>query len=114
MYYVHGLGIDYKDGQYEIFMQLINFSNVAKSESPNPQATQSEIGHSKGKTLEEAITKDIDIYRLSEHLYRKNAKVWKKLEKDGKIPLTPSSISKLEIDVKVNSGRKTFVKTMKE
>ncbi|GAB0171607.1 Ger(x)C family spore germination protein [Lysinibacillus sp. CTST325] len=67
------------------------------------------------RTYEEALAKDIDIYRLSEHLYRKNVKVWKKLEKDGKIPLTPSTISKLEIDVhQVNSGRKTFTGTINE
>ncbi|KOS61387.1 Ger(x)C family spore germination protein [Lysinibacillus agricola] len=66
-------------------------------------------------TYEEALAKDMDIYRLSEHLYRKNVKVWRKLEKDGKIPLTPNSISKLEIDVNnVNPGRKTFVETIKE
>lgn len=66
-------------------------------------------------TYKEALAKDIDIYRLSEHLYRKNVKVWKKIEKNGKIPLTPSSISKLEIDInQVNSGRKTFTGTFNE
>ncbi|MFJ5562723.1 Ger(x)C family spore germination protein [Lysinibacillus xylanilyticus] len=64
-------------------------------------------------TYKEALAKDIDIYRLSEHLYRKNVKVWKKLEQDGKISLTPNSISKLEIDVnQLNSGRKTFTGTI--
>lgn len=29
-------------------------------------------------TYKEALTKDIDIYRLSEQLYRENVKVWKK------------------------------------
>ncbi|MFJ7978857.1 Ger(x)C family spore germination protein [Lysinibacillus xylanilyticus] len=66
-------------------------------------------------TYKEALAKDIDIYRLSEHLYRKNVKVWKKLEQDGKISLTPNSISKLEIDVNnLNSGRKTFTGTINE
>ncbi|MFC9538706.1 Ger(x)C family spore germination protein [Lysinibacillus sp. NPDC056959] len=66
-------------------------------------------------TYKEALAKDIDIYRLSEHLYRKNVKVWKKLEKDGKIPLTPSSISKLEINInQLKSGRKTFSRTINE
>ncbi|MGE7946850.1 Ger(x)C family spore germination protein [Lysinibacillus sp. NPDC093688] len=66
-------------------------------------------------TYEEALAQDIDIYRLSEQLYRKNVKVWKKLEKDGKIPLTSSSISKLKIDVnQVNSGRKIFTGTINE
>lgn len=60
MYYVDGLGIDYKDDQYEVYLQLINFSNVAKSENPNPQAVQAEVGQSKGKTLEEAL---FNLYR---------------------------------------------------
>lgn len=66
-------------------------------------------------TYKEALAKDIDIYRLSEHLYRKNVKLWKKIEKDGKIPLTPSSISKLEINInQLQSGRKTFSRTINE
>ncbi len=60
MYYVHGVGVDFKDNQYEVYIQLINFSDVAKSETPNPQTTPSEIGHAKGVTMEEAIYK---IYR---------------------------------------------------
>ena len=57
MYYVDGIGIDYKDGQYEIYMQIINFANVAKTEGPSPQGAQSEIGFAKGKTMEEAFFK---------------------------------------------------------
>ncbi|KOP80100.1 spore gernimation protein [Lysinibacillus sp. FJAT-14745] len=57
MYYIDGIGIDYKDGQYEIYMQIINFSTVAKSEAPPSQAPPSEIGFAKGKTMEEAFFK---------------------------------------------------------
>ncbi|WP_107923981.1 Ger(x)C family spore germination protein [Lysinibacillus parviboronicapiens] len=57
MYYIHGVGIDFKDDEYEIFMQIIDFSNVAKSEQPNPNPTQAEIGRAKGKTMEEALFK---------------------------------------------------------
>lgn len=57
MYYVHGVGVDFKDDQYEVFLQLINFSDVAKSESMNTQGTKAEIGRAKGKNLEEAIYK---------------------------------------------------------
>ncbi|MFJ7915509.1 MULTISPECIES: Ger(x)C family spore germination protein [unclassified Lysinibacillus] len=57
MYYIDGIGIDYKDGQYEIYMQIINFANVAKSEGPTPQAAPSEIGFAKGKTMEDAFFK---------------------------------------------------------
>ncbi|MGE7693896.1 Ger(x)C family spore germination protein [Lysinibacillus sp. NPDC094177] len=57
MYYIDGVGIDYKDGQYEVYLQIINFANVAKSEGPTPQAAPSEIGFAKGKTMEEAFFK---------------------------------------------------------
>ncbi|MFL1997517.1 Ger(x)C family spore germination protein [Lysinibacillus sp. 1P01SD] len=57
MYYVNGVGVDYKDNQYEIYLQLINFSNVAKTETPSPEASPAEIGHATGKTIEEAIYK---------------------------------------------------------
>ncbi len=57
MYYVHGVGIDYKDGQFEVYIQIINFATVAKSEVPNPQAVQSEVGRAKGRTMEEAFFK---------------------------------------------------------
>lgn len=57
MYYVHGVGVDFKDNQYEVFLQLINFADVAKTESMNTQAAKAEIGRAKGKNLEEAIYK---------------------------------------------------------
>ncbi|WP_339258518.1 Ger(x)C family spore germination protein [Lysinibacillus sp. FSL K6-3209] len=60
MYYVHALGIDFKDGHYETYMQIIDFANIAKSEQPNnPQAQQAEIGHAKGKTIEDSF---FDLY----------------------------------------------------
>jgi len=60
MYYVHGVGVDFKDNQYEVYIQLINFAGVAKSEMPSPESTPAEIGHAKGDTMEEAI---YNIYR---------------------------------------------------
>lgn len=57
MYYVYGVGVDYIDNQYVIYLQFINFSNVAKSEKTSPDATPSEIAHANGKTIEEAIYK---------------------------------------------------------
>ena len=55
MYYIQGVGIDYKDGQYEIYVQIIDFVNVAKTEQPNPEALQVEIGTAKGETITEAF-----------------------------------------------------------
>lgn len=41
--------------------------------------------------------------------------MWKRLEKNGKIPLTEDSISKINIHInKINPGRKTFAETIKE
>ncbi|HEX5564338.1 MAG TPA: Ger(x)C family spore germination protein, partial [Sporosarcina sp.] len=51
MLYVNGIGIDYKNGQYELYAQIINFSNTAKSEQPtNIETTQAEVGHASGKS----------------------------------------------------------------
>lgn len=66
-------------------------------------------------TYEAGLNLDVDIYRLSEYLYRDNVKAWKRLEKDGKVPLTKDSISKINVTVnKINPGRKTFQETIKE
>ncbi|MFC5604298.1 Ger(x)C family spore germination protein [Sporosarcina koreensis] len=57
MLYVNGIGIDYKDGKYELYVQIINFANTAKSEQPaNPDTPQAEVGHASGKSLDEAIS----------------------------------------------------------
>jgi len=67
------------------------------------------------ETYQEGLKLDADVYRLSEYLYRSNVKVWKKIEHNGKIPLTEDSISKINVDVnKINPGRKTFDETIEE
>jgi spore germination protein KC len=55
MYYAHGIGVDYVDGQFEVYVQIIDFTNIAKSEQPQPDAPQSEVGYARGKTINEAI-----------------------------------------------------------
>lgn len=55
----------------------------------------------------------MDIYRLSEVLYRNNVKVWKKIHTDGMIPLTEDSIRNIDIIVEsLESGRKSFENTV--
>lgn len=68
MLYLYGIGVDYKDGQYDIYAQIINFANIAKSESPpSPDIVQSEVGHATGQTINEAFYK---LYTsLDEELY---------------------------------------------
>lgn len=63
-------------------------------------------------TYQEGLDKDIDIYRLSEHLFRKNFKEWERLKKDGKVELTEESIQ-LEIEIrKLRIGRKALTETI--
>ncbi|PIC63536.1 spore gernimation protein [Sporosarcina sp. P13] len=58
MLYVNAVGIDFKDGKYEIYVQFPNFANTAKTEQPiDVEVIQSEIGHATGETMEEAIFK---------------------------------------------------------
>lgn len=67
MMYVYGMGIDYKDDKYEVYVQLIDFANIARSEQPNPEAIQTEIGHATGDSIDQAIfnlyeTTDIKLF----------------------------------------------------
>lgn len=59
MLYLHGVGLDYKDGQFYFYMQLVSFANVARSEQINQDVMQSEVGLSTGRTVDEAIAKMI-------------------------------------------------------
>ncbi len=59
MYYALGIGVDYADEKYIAHVQIIDFTNVAKSEQPQPDATQAEVGIGRGETLDEAI---FDLY----------------------------------------------------
>lgn len=53
--YIYAIGIDYKDDKYEIHAQIIDFINIAKTEQPNQDAIQVEVGKAKGDTIEEAF-----------------------------------------------------------
>lgn len=66
------------------------------------------------ETYLEGLEKEVDIYRLSEYLYRSDLNNWKRIQKDGKVPLTEDSISNITIEVnKVYTGRKAFKETIK-
>ncbi|SDT07635.1 germination protein, Ger(x)C family [Paenibacillaceae bacterium GAS479] len=54
--YVKAIGFDYRDGEYIIHVQILDFSNEAKSESGNIANNKTPIwtGESRGKTLDEA------------------------------------------------------------
>ncbi|MCR2802469.1 Ger(x)C family spore germination protein [Paenibacillus soyae] len=50
--YISALGIDYKEGQYEIYAQMLNFSAIAKTDTPQTgQANQVWIGKAKAESI---------------------------------------------------------------
>ena len=49
---------------------------------------------------------DVDVFRLSEVVYRKHNKAWKKMNEDGVIPLDENSIRSINVEVvKMNGER---------
>lgn len=67
MLYINAIGIDFKDGKYEIYAQMIHFTNIAKSNNPTSDIPQAEVGFATGKTLDEAI---FELYRsIDETVY---------------------------------------------
>jgi spore germination protein KC len=62
--YATAIGIDYADGKYKVYAQILNFANVAKLESSEPgKNVPVWIGHGTGTTMFEAIT---DLYGTSQ------------------------------------------------
>lgn len=62
--YITALGIDFRDGEYMVYAQMLDFSSVAKQESG--KATEQIpiwVGRGTGRTLSEAIT---DIYTTNQ------------------------------------------------
>lgn len=65
MVYAQGIGLDYKNGKFTVYIQLMNLSLLAKSESSggNGSEMKSEIGQSSGATIEDAIA---NLYKTSQ------------------------------------------------
>lgn len=56
MLYVNGLGVDYIDNQFHVYVQIIDFANTAKSEQPASDIPQAEVGFAKADTIDDALT----------------------------------------------------------
>lgn len=104
------------DVVFDITIKLdTTVSTIAKNVTSHTiqQEIKKEVEKEVLTTYEEALKKDIDIYRLSEKLYRKDVKEWKKRQKDGKLELTMDSIRNLKVQIsKLDSDRKSFKKTV--
>lgn len=104
--------------KFEVYLKFNTILNGFKGKVTAGQVrkkVESEVKKEIMATFEAGLNIDADVYRLSEYLYRDNVKVWKKIQKDGKIPLTKESISKIDIHInKVSPGRKSFEETITE
>ncbi|MCE4042894.1 MULTISPECIES: Ger(x)C family spore germination protein [Lysinibacillus] len=104
--------------KFEVYLKFNTILNGFKGKVTASQVrkkVESEVKKEIIATFEAGLNIDADVYRLSEYLYRENVKVWKKIQKDGKIPLTKESISKIDIHInKVSPGRKSFEETITE
>ncbi|SCX67979.1 Ger(x)C family spore germination protein [Lysinibacillus fusiformis] len=104
--------------KFEVYLKFNTILNGFKGKVTASQVrkkVESEVKKEIMATFQEGLNMDADVYRLSEYLYRDNVKVWKNIQKDGKIPLTKDSISKIDIHInKVSPGRKSFEETITE
>ncbi len=68
MSYIHSLGIDYKNGQYNVYIQVINFAYLTnQSASTSQNLSQAVVGVGVGKTVVDAID---DVYsKTSRRMY---------------------------------------------
>jgi len=57
--YIAGVGLDYAEGEFTVYVQALNFANIAKQEGASSlqQSSPILIGESKGKTIEAAFSK---------------------------------------------------------
>ncbi|WP_186670493.1 Ger(x)C family spore germination C-terminal domain-containing protein [Sporosarcina sp. BP05] len=66
------------------------------------------------ETYKEGLKKEVEIYRLSENLYRKDVKAWKRLQQNGRVELAKDSIRTLNVKITdLKSGRKSFTQTIR-
>jgi spore germination protein KC len=74
--------------QIEKYMSVKTYNTLAE------ESLKKEIE----RTYKNGLKKGIDVYNLSQILYRDNVNTWKKYEKHGIVPLSPSTLA---VDVKV-------------
>ncbi|MCG7337017.1 Ger(x)C family spore germination protein [Sporosarcina sp. ACRSM] len=95
----------------------VTVSDIEGKITPNEirKETVKQIKNEIETTYEEGLKHDVDIYRLSEQLYRKDVKTWKRIQKDGKVELTKDSIHNLNVKVeKIESSRKSLRETIEK
>lgn len=57
------------------------------------------------------VEKDTDIFQLSNHLYRHDRKLWKKVTEKGQLKLTPELLSAVDVEVVINHANKNKMRS---
>ncbi|WP_368505410.1 Ger(x)C family spore germination protein [Alkalihalophilus sp. As8PL] len=55
MYYIHAIGIDYVDGHYEVYNQVLNFATMAKEAGSATDKADAKVGMASGQTINTAF-----------------------------------------------------------
>ncbi|WP_338753717.1 Ger(x)C family spore germination protein [Bacillus sp. FJAT-52991] len=84
-----------------LLREITSKKNLKKIEQSAEKVFKDEIV----QTFNQGLKMDTDLFRLSEALYRKDVHTWKKIEKNGKIPLTSDTLNELSVNVKVKMTR---------
>ena len=66
MFYAHAVGIDYLDGKYNVYVQILDFSTLGKQESSGGKSETTEgawVGKGQGNTIEAALH---NLYKTSQ------------------------------------------------
>lgn len=78
------------------------------------KALQEKVAAEVKETYVTALEKNADIYRFSEVLYRKDYQTWKRVAKNGRIPLSEDSIAQINVKVKAKDiGKQHLSPTLK-
>lgn len=91
---------------------LVNSFDINISEKIVREAVEKAVKKEVIETYKLGLEKNSDVYRLSESLYRRHVGVWKKLQKNGVIPLTEDSIDVKVTVEKVKAGRTIYKNTI--
>ncbi len=89
---------------------IMSSFNVNTTEKELRESVEQAIKNEVLQTYKIGLEKNLDVYRLSEILYRKNVKLWNELEKNGVIPLTEDSIKEVNVKVKKLKAGRTIYK----
>lgn len=98
-------------GKLRIDLELKYNSEIRDLTRPFPHTylkkmAEKEIENQIRHTYREALKKDIDIYNFSYYLFRDHNQLWHQLQKNGFVSLEEDTLSKIKVDVNINTGKK--------